>query len=96
MSVWIQKLDQFKALLDIKSKEHKSSVSKVKSNLRSLAQDASGVQPRKLLELALVEPRLAKLPDDVVALRQFTIYDTIQYNLVELLITEGEDHLENM
>ena len=82
MSVWIQKLDQFKALLDIKSKEHKSSV--------------SNVQPRKLLELALVEPRLAKLPDDVVALRQFTIYDTIQYNLVELLITEGEDHLENM
>ena len=96
MSAWLQKLDQFKVLLDTKSKEHRSSVKKVKSNLRSLAQTASSVQPRKLLELALVEPRLARLPDDVVALKQITIYDTIQYNLVELLILEGEDHLENM
>lgn len=96
MSAWIQKLDQFKTLLDTKSKEHKSSVKKVKANLRSLAQDASSVQPRKLFELALAQPKLAALPDDVVALKQFTIYDTIQYNLVELLILEGEDHLENM
>ena len=95
MSAWIQKLDQFKTLLDTKSKEHKSSVMKVRSNLRSLAQTASGVQPRKLLELALVEPRLAQITDDG-SLCHATIYDIIQYNLVELLIMEGEDHLENM
>jgi hypothetical protein len=96
MSAWLQKVNKFKAVLDVKVSEHKSSVKKVKSNLRSLAQDASAVQPRMLFELALANPKLAALPDDVVALKQFTIYDTIQYNLVELLIMEGEDHLEKM
>jgi len=96
MSAWIQKLAHFKVLLDIKSKEHKSSPKKVRSNLRSLAQDASTVQPRMLFELALAQPELAALADDVVAFKQFTVYDTIQHNLVELLILEGEDHLENM
>ena len=94
MSAWIKKLDQFKALLDVKSMEHKSSVKQVQSNLRSLAENAATVQPRMLFELALAEPRLARLPDDVVGLKQFTIYDTIQYNLVEVLILEGTDHLE--
>jgi hypothetical protein len=91
MSAWIQKLDQFKSVLDIKVTDHKSSVSKVRGNMRSLAETAAAVQPRKLLELALVEPRLAQLQ---TGLNHTTIYDTIQYNLVETLISEGTTHLE--
>lgn len=95
MSAWIQKLTQFKQVLDVKAGEHKSSPKKVKSNLRSIAESAAAVQPRMLFEMALAEPRLAQIVDDG-SLCHATIYDTIQYNLVELLIMEGEDHLENM
>lgn len=95
MSAWIQKLTQFKAVLDIKVSDHKSSVKNVRGNLRSLAEKAAAVQPRLMLEFSLVEPSLARIPDDD-NLRHATIYDIIQYNIIETLILEGQAHLETL
>ena len=96
MSAWIQKIDKFKALLDVKVSDHKSSVEKVRSNIDSLAQTASTVQPRMLFELALCEPQLIHVPRDNARLKFTTVYDIIQHNLIEILITEGNAHLDTL
>ena len=95
MSAWIQKLNQFKAVLDAKVSDHKSNVDKVNSNLHTLAENAAAVQPRLMLEFTLVEPSLGKIPDGT-NLRHATIYDIIQYNIIEALILEGQAHLETL
>ena len=95
MSAWIQKLNKFKALLDIKVSDHKSDVAKVRSNIYTLAEDAATVQPRLMLEFALVEPTLARVPEND-RLTPATIYDIIQYNIIETLVQQGQEYLETL
>lgn len=94
MSAWLDKVAKFKYLLDIKISDHKSSVELVRSNLHSLAQGASSVQPRLMFEFALECPLLIGVPPDAGELQLATIYDIIQHNMVEAFVSIGLEYLE--
>ena len=96
MSAWLNKVTKFKSLLAIKVSDHKSNISLVRSNLRSLAEKASAVQPRLMFEFALAEPGLIHIPENAGGLRLTTVYDIIQYNMVEMLISIGQEYLETL
>ena len=91
---WDKRLKQLESIIDSKVTENRKNYN-VLEQLPEFVKTCTSIQLRAVLECALSAPELANVPDNP-KLTFTTIYEIIEYNMVNILFAHGKQYYKEI